>query len=94
MNVSIKWLLPALVLSLPLSLPGAASAQSNEAAYCAALSEKYTRYLDMNQGRGQQPQSLDARVASQKCAEGEAAASIPVLENALKRAMLELPPRT
>ncbi|MEI7873612.1 MAG: hypothetical protein WCK95_15895 [Alphaproteobacteria bacterium] len=94
MDVSIKWLIPALVLSLPVLLPWAASAQSNDAAYCAALSEKYTRYLDMNQGRGQQPQSLDARVAVQKCAAGDAAASIPVLENALKRAMLELPPRT
>jgi hypothetical protein len=90
MNVSIKWLIPALVLSLPVL----ASAQSNDAAYCAALSEKYTRYLDMDQGRGHQPQSLDARVAVQKCAAGDTAASIPVLENALKRAMLDLPPRT
>ncbi len=94
MNVSTKWPIAALVLSLPLSLAVAASAQSNDAAYCAALSEKYTRYLDMDQGRGQQPQSLDARVAVQKCAAGDTADSIPVLENALKRAMLDLPPRT
>ncbi len=94
MNVSMKWLVSALVLSLPLSLPGSASAQSNDAAYCAALSEKYTRYLGMDQGRGQQPQSLDARVAVQKCAAGDAAGSIPALEKALKGAMLELPPRT
>lgn len=90
MNVSIKWMLPMLALSLPF----AASAQSDDAAYCAALSEKYTRYLGMNQGRGVQPQSLDAQVAVQKCAAGDAAGSIPVLEKALQGARLELPPRT
>lgn len=89
MNVSIKWMLPVLALSLPF----AAMAQSNDAAYCAALSEKYTRYLGMNQGRGTQPQSLDAQVAVQKCAAGDAAGSIPVLEKALRGARLELPPR-
>ncbi len=90
MNVTIKWLLPALALSLPCT----ASAQSNDAAYCTALSEKYQRYLGMNQGRTVQPQSLDAQVAVQKCAAGDAAGSIPVLEKALLGARLELPPRT
>lgn len=90
MNVSIKWMLPMLAFSLPF----AASAQSDDAAYCAALSEKYTRYLGMNQGRGVQPQSLDAQVAVQKCAAGDAAGSIPALEKALQGARLELPPRT
>ena len=90
MNVSMKWL----GLTLALSLGFAASARADDAAYCAALSEKYQRYMDMSLGRSAQPQSLDNRVAVQKCAEGDAAASIPVLEKALKGAKLDLPPRT
>jgi hypothetical protein len=94
MNVSIKWMLPALVFSLPFSLAGAVSAQSSDAAYCSALSDKYLQYLGMSQGRGVQPQSLDAQVALSKCSSADAAASIPVLEKALKGAKLDLPPRT
>ncbi|MDI1287462.1 MAG: hypothetical protein PSV46_23965 [Reyranella sp.] len=94
MTVSIKWMLPALALLLPLALPGTASAQSNNAAYCSVLSDKYVQYLGMNQGRGFQPRSLDAQVALSKCSAADAAASIPVLEKALRGAKLELPPRT
>jgi hypothetical protein len=94
MTVSIKWMLPAFALLFPLALPGMASAQSSDSAYCAALSDKYVQYLGMSQGRGVQPQSLDAQVALNKCSAADAGSSIPVLEKALKGAKLELPPRT
>jgi hypothetical protein len=90
MNASMKWLLPALVLSFPV----AASAQPNDAKYCSALVDKYNQYLDMSSKKGEQPQSLDAKVAIAKCQSGDTAAGIPALEKALKDAKLDLPPRT
>jgi ligand-binding sensor protein len=76
------------------SLPVAASAQSADAKYCTALSDKYSRYLDMSSKKGAQPQSLDAKASVGKCQAGDTASSIPVLEKALKDAKLDLPPRT
>jgi hypothetical protein len=90
MNTSMKWLLPVIALSLP----AAAFAQSSDAKYCQALSDKYNQYLNMGQNRGAQPQSIDARVALEKCKAGDTAAGIPPLEKALKDAKLDLPPRT
>ena len=90
MNASLKGLVSALVLSFPVM----ASAQSNDAKYCSALSDRYSQYLNMNSKRGAQPQSLDAQVAVEKCKAGDTTASIPVLEKALKDAKLDLPPRT
>lgn len=90
MNALMKWLVPVVALSLP----AAAFAQSNDAKYCQALTEKYDAYLNMGQNKGQQPQSLDARVGIEKCKAGDTAAGIPPLEKALKDAKLDLPPRT
>ena len=90
MNVSMKLFLSALVLSLPV----AAFAQSADTTYCSALSDKYSRYLDMSSKKGAQPQSLDAKAAVGKCQASDTASSIPVLEKALKNAKLDLPPRT
>jgi hypothetical protein len=90
MSASMKWLLPVIALSLP----AAAFAQSNDAKYCQALSDKYTQYLNMGQNKGMQPQSVEARVAVEKCKAGDTAAGIPPLEKALKDAKLDLPPRT
>lgn len=90
MHTSMKWPIAALAISLPL----AASAQSTDAAYCSALSAKYEQYLNMDSKRGAQPQSLDAKVAVEKCKAGDTASGIPVLEKALKDAKLDLPPRT
>lgn len=84
-------LLCAAMLAVTLS-PLAASAQSADAAYCGALATTYERYLDMTSKRGQQPQSLDTRVAVEKCKAGDTSA-IPVLEQALKNARIDLPPR-
>lgn len=81
----------AAMLAATLS-PMAAFAQSADASYCEALATKYERYLDMTSKRGQQPQSLDTRVAAEKCKAGDTS-GIPVLEQALKNARIDLPPR-
>ncbi len=84
-------LLGIALLAVTLS-PVAASAQSADASYCSALAGTYERYLDMNSRRGQQPQSLDTRVAIEKCKAGDPS-GIPVIEKALKDARIDLPPR-
>jgi hypothetical protein len=88
-NASLKWLLPVLVVSLPV----AASAQSSDKQYCSALSDKYQRYLDQQVKDAFQPGALEARVAIEKCKAGDTAAAIPPLERALQAAKLDLPPR-
>ncbi len=90
MNVSMKWL----IVGLALSLPFAVAAQSGDAKYCSDLSDKYERYLGQTMDRSPQPQSLDAKVAVGKCGVGDTASSIPVLEKALTNAKVDLPPRT
>ena len=90
MNAPLKWLAPALALSLPF----AALAQSTDAKYCTDLAAKYERYLNMDSKRGAQSQSVDARVGVEKCKSGDTAVGIPALEKALKDAKLDLPPRT
>ena len=64
-----------------------------DANYCGALAVKYERYLDMNSKRGQQPQGLDTRVALEKCKAGDTS-GIPALEQALRNARIDLPPRS
>lgn len=90
MKASLKWLVPAVALSLPF----AASAQSSDAKYCSDLSDKYEQYLNMSSKRGPQPQSLDAQAAVGRCKPGETASTIPALEKALRNAKFDLPPRT
>ena len=90
MKASMKLLVAALALSLPM----AASAQSNDAKYCAALVDKYNQTLDSSARRGQQSQSLDAKVGIAKCQAGDTASGIPLLERVLKDAKYDLPSRT
>jgi hypothetical protein len=90
MNASVKLLVAALALSLPL----AASAQSNDAKYCSALIDKYNQSLDTSLRRGQNSENLDAKVGIAKCQAGDTASGIPMLEKALKDAKYDLPPRT
>jgi hypothetical protein len=89
MNASMKGLLAIVAFSLPT----AAFAQSSDAKYCAALVSKYTAFLDQSQKRGEQPQSLEAKAAVEKCKAGDMS-GIPAIEKALKDAKLDLPPRT
>ena len=67
-------------------------AQSNDAAYCAALAEKYDAYVDTAGDKGGRATPTDIVVAEGKC-KSEPAAAIPVLEKALKAARLALPSR-
>jgi hypothetical protein len=89
MNTSVKTLLAVVAVSLP----GVAFAQSSDAQYCGALVSKYQQYLDMSSKRGQQPQSLEARTAVEKCQAGDPA-GIPGLEKALQDAKYGLPARS
>ncbi|WP_422009672.1 hypothetical protein [Reyranella sp.] len=73
-------------------MPVAAFAQSPDAAYCSALAAKYDQYLDMPSKGGRQPQSLDTRVAVEKCKAGDTS-GIAGVEKALKDARIDLPPR-
>ena len=89
MTVRISFLAVTLVACSPL----AALAQS-DAAYCKALSEKYEAYLaNMSTGRSPQPDSVDGRVALEQCRAGNSAAAIPILEQKLRNAKIDLPSR-
>jgi hypothetical protein len=76
----------------PLLLPTLAAAQSNDAAYCAALAEKFDSYLDTAGDKGGRATPTDVAIAAGKC-KTDPTGSIPVLEKALKAARLNLPPR-
>jgi hypothetical protein len=75
-----------------LLLPVLAIAQSNDSAYCAALSEKFDSYLDTAGDKGGRATPTDIVVAQGKC-KSDPASAIPVLEKALKAARLSLPSR-
>jgi hypothetical protein len=80
-------------MALAACSPLAALAQSGDAAYCKALSEKYETYLNnMTSGKSPQQDSVDGRVALEQCKKGNAA-GIPTLEQKLRNAKLDLPPR-
>lgn len=73
--------------------PAAAWAQMSDAAYCSALSDKYQKYTSDNsmQHRGAN-RNVSADTAMAQCS-SKPGDSIPVLEQALKDAKLDLPKR-
>jgi hypothetical protein len=71
-----------------LVLPFAASAQMNDAGYCQALSKAYR-----NTAVSSAPNTV-VPVAMSKCESSDVASAIPVLEQALRNARVNLPPRT
>jgi hypothetical protein len=74
----------------PLSA-GPAAAQGGDAAYCHALTEAYQNYASGNNDRHMTfGQNADVSVAIDKCKAGDMS-GIPVLEQALKNAKLDLP---
>jgi len=89
MVANFKWLVPALVVALPL----AASAQSSDADYCKALVAKYEAYVVHPDGKFPNPGTVDGSVAAEQCKAGNAA-GIPVLERKLHDARVDLPART
>lgn len=80
-----------------LALPVMASAQDkmSDADYCKALGDKYKTYVsNLQSGRSPMPEPADIQVAVENCKAGNTAAGIPVLEQRLKNARIDLPPRT
>ena len=82
-----------LISGLALAVAVPALAQSNDATYCNALSSEYQRYMSTNaSGRHTHDQSAAARIAMDKCKANDYS-GIPVLEQELRNAKLELPSR-
>jgi len=74
--------------------PVVVSAQTGDAAYCRALGDKYQTYVsNMQSGRSPMPESPDVGIAIDQCSKGNTAAGIPVLEQKLRNARVDLPPR-
>jgi hypothetical protein len=83
-----------LILGVILSVPAVAIAQRDDAAYCKALSDKYQYFLTKPAGHSPRPGSIDGNVAVYRCQMGDTATSIPVLEQKLRDAKIELPARS
>jgi hypothetical protein len=87
---SINWLVPAVAALMPFG----ASAQTSDANYCRALSQKYEAYISSKtMGRTPGQGTVDGSVAIEQCKAGNTAAGIPVLEQKLRDARVDLPPR-
>ncbi len=89
-----KPLLPIALVVASASFGSAAqtAAPGNDAAYCAALSAQYEKYLGTG-GRGRATSDIAADLAVAKCKAGDTAAGIPVLEGRLRDSRITLPPR-
>ena len=82
-----------LTAALIVLLPGGALAQMSDIAYCQALAQKYQAYLgNMTGGRTPVPGPVDGMVAVEQCKAGNTA-GIPVLEQKLRDARIDLPRR-
>jgi len=81
------------VLSVLASVPLTASAQSDDGAYCAALSTLANRYLVSGTGNGNGQPDLETREATIACGAGQYARAIPVLERKLRDGRFTLPKR-
>ncbi len=79
-------------VAFTLALPLAAQAQSGDAAYCKALTDKYRTYVTPP-GRGSGAHGNAAvETAIAQCT-SDPQRSIPAIEGALKDAKIDLPPR-
>ena len=86
---------PLWIIGFTIMLPVAAMAQTNDQAYCKALSQKYRAYIgDLSTSRTASTSALDAQLAIEQCKAGNAGAAIPVLEKKLRDARIDLPPRS
>lgn len=84
-----------LLVGVALALaPVVAAAQSNDAKYCSALTDKYNTYVLTKGSRGAK-QSPPANIAAAmtKCSTADVGSAIPVLEKALQDAKIDLPAR-
>lgn len=74
-------------------LPTAASAQSDDGAYCAQLSAMASRYLVAGTANGGGQPDLEVREAIVACQAGKYDRGIPVLERKLRANRFTLPKR-
>jgi hypothetical protein len=86
------------LLGLPLAAQAQTPVSASTAAdlsYCARLSDLYQRYLGPTNGRemNASPDVVGGEAVA-KCQQGDAAASIPVLERLLTNAGFTLPQRS
>jgi hypothetical protein len=89
MIANLKWLVPLVVVVLPLT----ASAQISDATYCRRLTARYEAFVENMNGHSNQPGSLDGQVAMAQCKAGDTGNGIPVLERKLQDAKINLPSR-
>ena len=80
-------------LAVCLLLPTVALGQSDDAAYCAALTNTYRRYLG-NSAEGKMVPDVSVSIAIDNCQKGKFAEGIPVLEKRLRDGRFTLPKRT
>ena len=70
-----------------------ASAQSDDAAYCAKLGDYALRWAGNAGGEGQQKPDVAVTLAIEDCRKGNTAAGIRVLENKIRSKGFSLPSR-
>ena len=86
--MTIKQLMCIAALIPPLSAP----AWADDAAYCRALIAKYQTYVIKLSGHSPNPGTADGSAAVEQCRAGNPA-GIPVLEQKLRDAKIDLPNR-
>jgi hypothetical protein len=90
-NMITKKLLVALAFALTLATT--TSAYAGDVEYCQALVQKYHQFITKYNGHSPNPGTADGQVAVDQCQSGNPA-GIPVLEQKLRDAKVELPKRT
>jgi hypothetical protein len=90
MIANLKWLMPLVVVGLPLT----ASAQASDATYCRRLTARYEAFIENMNGHSMQPGGIDGQVAMAQCKAGDTTDGIPVLERKLQDAKVGLPNRS
>jgi hypothetical protein len=85
-------ILTCVLLVFP-ALVSTASAQTDDATYCAQLGALATKYLGSAGGNGGTRPNLDTVEAIEDCRKGNTAKGIPVLENKLRASGFTLPKR-
>lgn len=88
----IKRLVAVLAFALPLATTVTTAAYAGDAEYCQALVQKYHAFITKYSGHSPNPGTADGQVAVDQCLSGNPA-GIPVLEQKLRDAKVELPSR-
>lgn len=83
-----------LAIALALALPFVTTAaHADDVSYCQALVAKYRAFITKYSGHSPNPGTADGNVAADQCMSGNPA-GIPVLEQKLRDAKVDLPSRS